>query len=172
MAMFLNYIKNFLTKKAVKKELVNFKLSYEDSKIKTVGVVIDAIDTNILNDILLDLIQKGIEKQAISVLIYKTNAKEEMEYPSFCFKDLSWSGTINKVEVNEFVNQKFDLLINYYDTEKAPLLLISYRSKASFKVGFSSIDKRLNHFMISTETKDYLVFLNELFKYLKILKKI
>ena len=172
MAMFLNYIKNFLTKKAVKKELVNFKLSYEDYKINNVGVVIDAVDINILNDIILDLIHKGIEKQDISILIYKTGAKEEMEYPSFCFKDLSWSGTINKMEVNEFVNQSFDLLINYYDTEKAPLLLVSYRSKASFKVGFSSVDKRVNHLMISTEAKNHHLFLNELFKYLKILKKI
>lgn len=170
--MFLNYIKNFLTKNAVKKELVNFKLSYEDSKIETVGVVIDAIDLNILNDIILGLIEKGIEKQAISVLIYNANAKMKLEYPSFCFKDLSWTGTINKIEVNEFVNQKFDLLINYYDIEKAPLLLVSHHSKASFKVGFSSIDKRVNHFMITTQAKNHTVFFKELFRYLKILKKL
>jgi L-rhamnose mutarotase len=64
------------------------------------------------------------------------------------------------------------LLINYYDTEKAALLLVSNQSKASFKVGFSSIDKKLNHFMIDTNAENYKVFIEELFKYLKILNKI
>jgi hypothetical protein len=65
-----------------------------------------------------------------------------------------------------------DLLINYYDTEKVALLLVSNLSKASFKVGFASIDKRLNHFMIDTNAENYIVFMSELFKYLKILNKI
>jgi hypothetical protein len=60
----------------------------------------------------------------------------------------------------------------YYDTEKVALLLVSNLSKASFKVGFASIDKRLNHFMIDTNAENYTVFMSELFKYLKILNKI
>jgi hypothetical protein len=67
---------------------------------------------------------------------------------------------------------KFDLLLNYYDTEKPALLLVSNQSKAAFKVGFASIDKKLNHFMINTNAENYKVFVEELFKYLKILNKI
>jgi L-rhamnose mutarotase len=51
-------------------------------------------------------------------------------------------------------------------------VLLSNESKASFKVGFSSIDKRLNHFMINTNAENYTIFIDELFKYLKILNKI
>jgi hypothetical protein len=64
------------------------------------------------------------------------------------------------------------MLISYYDFEKAPLMIITQQSKASFKVGFSTIDKRLNHFMIDTNVEKQEVFTNELFRYLKILNKI
>jgi len=75
-------------------------------------------------------------------------------------------------EFANFTNTNFDLLLSYYDVEKAPLLLITHLSKASFKVGFASVDKRLNHFMIDTNAENYKVFMEELFKYLKILNKL
>jgi hypothetical protein len=53
---------------------------------------------------------------------------------------------ISSVEVNDFINKEFDLLISYYNIEKTILLQLKL-----FKVGFSSIDKRLNHFMIQTD---------------------
>jgi hypothetical protein len=74
--------------------------------------------------------------------------------------------------VNNFISERFDLLISYYDVEKAILLNITHNSKASFKVGFSSVDKRLNHLMINTNAENHIVFVHELFRYLKILKKI
>ena len=82
------------------------------------------------------------------------------------------SPTFDDKELNAFEATPFDLLISYYDTEKAALLLFTHLSKASFKVGFSNIDSRLNHFMINTKAENYKVFVDELFKYLKILKKI
>ena len=85
---------------------------------------------------------------------------------------MSWTATFSNPEVLNFINENFDLLINYYDVEKIPLVLLSNESKASFKVGFSAIDKRLNHFMINTNAENYTVFIDELFKYLKILNKI
>jgi len=45
-------------------------------------------------------------------------------------------------------------------------------SKAKFKVGFASVSKKLNHFMIGTHAEDHEVFMSELFKYLKILNKL
>lgn len=64
------------------------------------------------------------------------------------------------------------MLISFYDTEKMPLLQVTSLSKAQFKVGFATIDKRLNHFMINTNAENHKVFVSELFKYLKILNKI
>jgi hypothetical protein len=172
--MFLDYFKDFSTKKIVKKSLSNVKHSTNDKQIKTVGLFIDESYLNEKEVIIKELIQNGIQQENIKILVFRDKIKknEVFDYPIYSNKDLSWIATIDNKEVINFIEQPFDLLINYYDTEKTALLLVSHLSKASFKVGFSSIDKRVNHFMITTNAEDYKIFINELFKYLKILNKI
>lgn len=172
--MFLNYFKDFSTKKIVKNNLSNVKHLASDSIIKTVGIIFDESYFYEREDLVKELIRKGIEENNIKVLVFKDKIKknEVFDYPVFSHKDLSWTGTVDKKEVKDFITEPFDLLINYYDTEKVALLLVSNLSKAGFKVGFASIDKRLNHFMIDTNAENYKVFMSELFKYLKILNKI
>jgi hypothetical protein len=97
---------------------------------------------------------------------------EVYSLPTFSIKHLDWKAEITYPAINDFINEKFDLLISYYDVEKAILLKITHNSRAQFKVGFSSIDKRLNHLMINTNAENYKVFVHELFRYLKILNKI
>jgi len=172
--MFLNYIKNFFTQKTVKKSLSNVNHSEAEAKIKTVGIIFDESYFYEKDALVQELIGNGIEESQISILVFKNKIpkNEQFDYPVFSHKDLSWAATFDKSEVKDFISTKFDLLINYYDTEKAALLLVTNQSKAKFKVGFASIDKKLNHFMIDTNAENYKVFVDELFKYLKILNKI
>lgn len=172
--MFLNYLKDFSTKKIVKNSLSNVKHSSSDKVIKTVGIIFDESYFYEKEALVNELINNGIAENDIKTLVFKNKIKknEIFDYPIFSHKDLSWRGTVDKKEVKDFIAEPFDLLINYYDTEKVALLLVSHLSKASFKVGFASIDKRLNHFMIDTNAENYKVFTDELFKYLKILNKI
>ena len=172
--MFLNYFKDFATKKIVKNNLSNVKHLASDNVIKTVGIIFDEGYFYEREDLVKELIQNCIDEKDIKVLVFKDKIKKNdlFDYPVFSQKDLSWRGTVDKKEVKDFIKEPFDLLINYYDTEKVALLLVSHLSKASFKVGFASIDKRLNHFMIDTNAENYKVFMDELFKYLKILNKI
>ena len=172
--MFLNYFKDFVTKKIVKKSLSNVKHFASDKVIRTVGIIFDESYFYEREALVKELIANGITEKDIKILVFKDKIKknEVFNYPVFSNKDLTWLATIDKKEVTDFVNEPFDLLINYYDVEKTILLLVSHLSKASFKVGFSVIDKRLNHFMINTNADNYKVFMEELFKYLKILNKI
>ena len=172
--MFLNYLKNFFTKKIVKDTILNVKHIESDGNIKTVGIIFDESYFYEKEALVLELVKNGILESNIKILVFKDKIKknELFDYPTFSHKDLSWRATFDKSEVKDFIAQKFDLLINYYDTEKSALLLVSNQSKASFKVGFSSIDKKLNHFMIDTNAENYQIFIEELFKYLKILNKI
>ncbi len=172
--MFLNYLKNFFTQKIVKKSIVNVNHIPLNKTIKTVGIIFDESYFYEKEALFAELVQNGIQDSDIDFLVFKDiiKKKEIFDYPTFCHKDLSWTATFDKSEVKDFIAQKFDLLINYYDTEKSALLLVSNQSKANFKVGFSSIDKKLNHFMIDTNAENYKVFIEELFKYLKILNKI
>jgi len=172
--MFLNYLKNFFTKKIVKKSLSNVKDVPANETIKSVGIIFDESYFYEKEALVQELVQQGIQESDIKILVFKDKIKknEQFDYPVFSHRDLSWTATFEKSEVKDFTARKFDLLINYYDTEKSALLLVSNQSKASFKVGFSSIDKKLNHFMINTNAENYKVFVDELFKYLKILNKI
>jgi len=49
---------------------------------------------------------------------------------------------------------------------------VTHKSMADLKVGVASSDKRLNHHMIDTQVEKYTVFVEELFKYLRILNKL
>jgi|SRR6218665_427890 len=172
--MFLNYIKNFFTQKTVKKSLSNVKHDAANEKIKTVGIIFDESYFYEKDALIQELVAYGIAESQIEILVFKNKIKknESFDYPVFSHKDLSWAATFDKSDVKEFIAQKFDLLINYYDTEKSALLLVTNLSKSTFKVGFASIDKKLNHFMINTNAENYKIFVDELFKYLKILNKI
>ena len=107
-------------------------------------------------------------------MIYKDKikSKELVASPFLSLKNISFAGEIDKTEVINFLDTPFDLLINYYDVNKYALLLLSIKSKANFKVGFDTVDKRVNHFIIKTLVDEYEMFTLELFKYLKILNKI
>lgn len=172
--MFLNYIKNFLIKKTLKNSLQNLKNDLSNNAVKTIGLVVDAtrfVETELL---IKELIANGIAPGDITTILYSHTFKKTAEktYPIFNLGNIKWNGEFLSAEINDFVNEKFDLLISYYDIETAILLQITYNSKADFKVGFSSIDNRLNHFMIKTDVNSYRIFASELFKYLKLLNKI
>lgn len=172
--MFLNKIKDFWTKKIVKKKLSNLRLTNSDSFVKKVGIVFDETYFFEKEELINELVKEGIAINNIQVLVFKNKIKknENFEYPVYTYKNLAWNATINLPDFKNFVENDFDLLISYYDIEKTPLLLATYYAKSGFKVGFSSIDKRLNHFMIDTNAENHMIFKEELFKYLKILNKL
>lgn len=172
--MFLKFIKDFFIKKTVKKSLLNYSLINADNKIQTVGLLIDETYFSKEKELIEEITANGISVNCIKVLIYKDRIKKKefFEHPSFSRKDFSFTGEFQKDEIWQFANESFDMLINYYDIEKPQLLIVTLQSKARFKVGFSTIDKRLNNFMITTIAEKHQEFVSELFRYLKILKKI
>ena len=172
--MFLNYIKDFFLKKILKNRLQNVKSSSSNFSIQTVGLLIDESYFFEKEALLKELVANGISQNNIKIIVYRDKLKKNEIYsqPTFGASDLNWTAEIKNPVVVDFINEKFDLFINYYDTEKAILLTITNHSKACFKVGFSTIDKRLNHLMINTNAENFKVFIHELFRYLKILNKI
>jgi hypothetical protein len=172
--MFLNYIKRVLVKKALKSSIHNVKADSQKSSIKTVGLFVDESHFSNTNDLIKEIVSNGIAESNIKVIAYREYLKknEVCSHSTFGLKDINFSGSIELQSINEFVSEEFDLLINYYDVERPILLLLTNNSMAKFKVGFSSIDKRLNHLMITSNVENYKVFIHELFRYLKILNKI
>ena len=172
--MFLNYFKNFYIKKYVKNKLSNVTNLFQNAKVTTVGILVDETLINKKEALIDQLVNNGIDVNNIRLLVFKDKIqkKETYNYPIFSQSDLSLIGKIINKDAEAFIAEPFDLLINYYDVEKVSLIIATNESKAKFKVGFESIDKRLNHFIIESKIEDYDIFVTELFKYLKILNKI
>lgn len=172
--MFYNIIKNFFLKKNVIKRLTYQTSLASNEKVVTVGILVDETYFNETSQLVERIVSQGIVQNNISILVYKDKikAKEVVKEPFLSLKNISISGEIDKKEVNDFIDTSFDLLINYYDVNKSALLLLSAKSKSKFKVGFDTVDKRVNHFIIKTVVDDFNEFVLELFKYLKILNKI
>ncbi|MBP6757823.1 MAG: hypothetical protein KA133_01110 [Flavobacterium sp.] len=172
--MFLNHIKDYFLKRILKNSLQNVKSISSEVLIQTVGLLVDESYFSEKDALVKELIANGILESNIKIIVYRDKLKKNEVYaqPTFSIKHLNWKAEITNPTVNDFINEKFDLLVSYYDLEKAILLNITHNSKALFKVGFSSVDKRLNHLMINTNAENYKVFVHELFRYLKILNKI
>ncbi|MEQ3662343.1 MAG: hypothetical protein ABNG98_04395 [Flavobacterium sp.] len=172
--MFSKIIKDFFLKKIISTKLSTASLDASVNKINTVGVIIDESYFTNIDSLKKEIKQFGVEDKNIKILLFKKKItkKETLEELFFTRNNIKINGEINKQEVQAFLDEPFDLLINYYEVERPSLLLVSRASKAQFKVGFSTIDKRINHFMINTSVSQYKEFVSELFKYLKILNKL
>ena len=172
--MFYTILKRFFLKKKIAKKLQIQQPLLEQQKIASIGILVDESYFPNSEVLVAEIVKHGFKKEQIQVLVFKDKmkSKEVVSEPFLSLKNISLSGEFDKKEVNEFINKSFDLLINYYDINKSSLLLIATKSKAKFKVGFDSVDKRVNHFIIKLLVENFNEFVLELFKYLKILNKI
>ena len=172
--MFSKIIKDFFLKRIISSKLTNANLEVSVSKINTIGIIIDESYFTNIDSLKKEIEQYGVEVNKIQILLFKkkVSKKEIVKELFFTRSNVKINGEINKEDVNAFLEQQFDLLINYYEVERPSLLLVSKASKAKFKVGFSTVDKRINHFMINTSLIQHKEFVFELFKYLKILNKL
>ncbi|MBF4491424.1 hypothetical protein IR010_02645 [Flavobacterium sp. MR2016-29] len=170
--MFLNYIKEFFVKKSLKNNLDNVKNEVFTSNVQTIGLLVDESKFHHSTELINELVQHGIAPENIKIVAYREKFEKNKEYsrPTFGKKHIDWKGDIAENFLNEFTETEFDLLISYYEIEKSILMLVTSKSKAKFKLGFSSVDQRINRWMINTDMENYKLFVSELFKYLKSIK--
>lgn len=84
---------------------------------------------------------------------------------------LSWTGKIKDLEVQEFISSPFDMLISFCRKETKASRIIMNDCKAGIKVGRVESGSGYD-LAISTPIEEVGLFIGELKKYLKILKKI
>ncbi|WP_242412122.1 hypothetical protein [Flavobacterium sp. Root186] len=142
------------------------------SNIQTIGLLVDESKFRYSKELIKELESNGIAPENIKIAAYRHKFDKKKEYtrPTFGKKHIDWRGQVTEVFLNEFIDTEFDLLISYYEEEISILMMITSKSKAKFKVGFSSVDEKLNRWMINTTMAEYKLFITELFKYLKSIK--
>ena len=73
------------------------------------------------------------------------------------------------LSINKFLNKRFDLLFNLHYCNSL-LSLLSFLSKAKFRIGLIQADKRLNDLIINLNPENP-AFIDESVKYLNIIFK-
>ena len=102
----------------------------------------------------------------------KFNKLDEVSFKHFTEKDINWSGDFVQPNFQSFLEQPFDLLIGYFNTNNLYLEKAILQSNATFNVGFSGVNSKLYELEISEQTENVQQFSSELRKYLKILQKL
>jgi hypothetical protein len=73
--------------------------------------------------------------------------------------------------LHSFLDQEFDLLVNYFENDSLLACWISTQCKARFRLGFSSVDKQFNDLILDIKHTETELFLSQSATYLKALLK-
>lgn len=172
--MILKAFKEKSNKKYLNKMLSERKVYVDGSKLESLGVILNVdelVDFELFRKLAKDL---NIHSNRLKIIAYSAKKKEAFNSWDLCINpnDFGWSGSIKNVELQAFLDTKFDALISYYTHKDLELKLITVASKAPFKIGIMQTDTRLNDLIIKSQVKEFEVFSGELLKYLMILNKI
>ncbi|ARV06181.1 hypothetical protein BTO04_05455 [Polaribacter sp. SA4-10] len=142
-----------------------------EKKIHTIGILTTEDITSKID------VQSEVEKifniKNSKIYSYRAyNKLDELSYMHFSENNINWKGEFTDVSFLSFLEQPVDLLIGYFNTNNLYLETAVLQSKASFKVGFSSVNSHLYQIEIAEKITNIKQYTLELKKYLQILKKI
>jgi hypothetical protein len=177
--MFLKALKQKLKQKSARKYIMQLLSSpLEKAKrghgIASVGCIVDLDKFEDVNLFYQLVDEFKLRPNSVKIIGYKSFYDKNSPYstPIFSDKDLGWKGAIENGYALEFFSREYDLLLNYYSDEQLLLQLMSLKTKARIRVGFGTVDHKLNDLILQTSMADFKLFKNELKKYLKIFKEI
>ena len=172
--MILKGFKEKSNKKYLNKTLSNRSVNVDNSKITSLGVILN-IDEFEDFELFRNLAGKlNVRANKFKLIAFSIDTKRAFNSWDVYFNpnDFGWHGTIKNIELQSFLDTKFDALISYYSVGVLELKMLTAISTAKFKIGIQKTDDRLNDLIINTKINEFEVFKNELFKYLTILNKI
>jgi hypothetical protein len=109
----------------------------------------------------------------VHIYSYRAFKKSDpITYKHFTEKDIDWSGKIKDPSLESFLENPFDLLIGYFDTNNLYLEYCALKSNATFKIGFSKVNDRIFDLVVSEDPKNIGSFIDVIKKYLELLHKI
>ena len=148
--------------------------NFQSGKVNSIGVIFDYdsyYNYDFFRNLIKDLGVNDTKVRFIAKVDLKKNKPNSWD-SFFSLDNFDWLGRPKSVEIEEFVEQPFDVLISYYKPNQLELNLVTARSKANFKIGITNEDSRLHDLTIDVEPSDTDVFRIELIKYLTQLNRL
>ena len=170
--MFLGGLKAKSILRKLKKETESRIYSPSGQPVRRIGILQDenhAFDPKKIKPLATVF---GIQEKDVTILSYvpKLPKERKEETNVYSEKGIGWNGTLKTPSLKEFVQKDFDLLLSYYSEDRLPLRLVSGLSKATFKVGLIRDEESFQDLVITTAIGEETLFIDELEKYLQILK--
>jgi len=172
--MFLKFLKERSIKRYIQNVLDRRLSKIENKKIKTVGIILNVREFKDYDKIRSILTDYGINENKIKFITYLPEKDYKLNHWDlyYTFQDFGWNGDIKNLDLRYFLDENFDALISYYKKDNLYLNYATACSKASFKIGLSKFNQRLNDFIIDINPNFIDIFGKELKKYLTGLNKI
>ncbi len=140
-------------------------------KIKTLACIVDP-SLSISVDNFIDLSHSiNLQEKDLKIITYQENKNSFNVFSSMNITPscVTYFGNLDGKDSLEFISFEYDMLINFFKSNKF-LTLLSSKTKANFRVGFDSVNSDLNDLIFSEKLKKYSEFKYELIKYLKMIK--
>ena len=136
----LKALRSYVHKYMLRKELRFHKPERQITNIadaREVGILVDASDTDrtALVNQLADSLRTQFRKVHILGFYNFPKPALNLNFPHFHNKQLNWYLEPQSHMVDEFMDRKFDVLINAYTSENLPLEYISALSNAKYRIG-------------------------------------
>jgi len=162
-----------LVKKKINKSLVllNEQIRIKPNPVKTIGCIIDPLFPVEVNNFIKLVNKIGLKEKDLKLITFQENENGFNIFSNMNVtpKSISFTGNLTGKDSLEFISYDYDLLINFFKSNNV-LTLLSSKVNAKFRVGFSSVDSRLNDLMFSDKINKFKEFDSELIKYLRIIK--
>ncbi len=159
--------------KHLRRELKDFPAPVKRKPgIHSVGVIVD-LEQFRQEERFYELIEAlKLKPNGIKVMGYREFYDKNSPYatPVFADKDLGWKGAIENSYALEFLSREYDLLINYFNEPRLMLQLMSIKTKAALRIGFSGVEPVYNDLILELTPTDFDTFKEEVKKYLELLK--
>lgn len=113
----------------------------------------------------------GFEPDQMHFMRFSKTMSDEarLEADVFGTHDFSFTGRPSEI-LQRFVDQDYDILINYFTESNPYLALASLQTSSEFRVGFTAVDPRLNDLIFSLQTKDTAQFCQQMDSYLQVIE--
>ena len=172
--MILKIFKEKSNQKYINKLLNTRQVAVSNNKISSVGIVLNLSEFSDFESFRLFFKRLDVQQARTKIIAFVEDPKDSNELWDTYFnpKDFGWNGKINNIDLQIFVDTKFDVLISYHKESHLELNLITASSKANFKVGLTNEDERLYDLIIDVKPKEFSIFKDELKKYLTVLNKL
>ncbi len=171
----LEFLKNYFLKNQIQKNLQALE-KYSTRLSGSISKVGCIVDMDIIKDIdpLLDLVKYyNIRPENYIFLGYKQKSEETHTngVPFLIDKEINWQGKVRNYHADRLAEQEYDVLINYFNQPKLPLLLLSSSIRAKLRIGFDGIENKFNDVIINCKLEEEAIFASEVKKVLATIVK-